>query len=145
MDDHYRKLENMYHGARLHQKFPGIHLHIEKRFARITLPIDESYHHAGGFMHGAIYFKLLDDVCYFAAMSEEEKHFYVTSSFSIRYLRPFKSGLIIAESAEITWLEDEFHVSGVLRNEEGKILAEGEGVFKKSRYELDPSIGYRLS
>lgn len=144
MQDHYSKLENMYAGALLHDKFPDIKLSIKKNYARITLPIDKSYHHAGGYMHGAIYFKLLDDVCYFAAMSEELEHFYVTSSFNIRYQRPFKEGLIIAESLDVKWLEDEFHVSGVLHTEDGKQLAEGEGVFKKSRYKLDASVGYRL-
>jgi uncharacterized protein (TIGR00369 family) len=144
MQEHFRKLENMYAGAKWHQHFPGLKLSIQKQYAKITLPIDENYHHAGNYMHGAVYFKLLDDVCYFAAMSEEYTHFYVTSSFTIHYQRPFKKGLIIAESGEINWFKDEFHVKGILRSEDGKMLAEGEGIFKKSRYTLDPSIGYKI-
>jgi uncharacterized protein (TIGR00369 family) len=144
MQDHYRKLERMYMSARIQKKYPGIHLTVDKRHAMISLPVDESYHHAGGYMHGSVYFRLLDDVCYFAAMSEELNHFYVTSEFSIQFFRPLKNGIIRAESNEIKWLENEFHVKGTLYNEEGKKLASGSGIFKKSRYQLDESVGYRL-
>ena len=144
MRDHYKKLIHMYMGANIQKKYPGIDLEIKKGYAKISLPVDESYHHAGGYLHGSVYFRLLDDVCYFAAMSEETSNFYVTKSFSIRFFRPFQKGLVVAEASEIKWIDDEFEVKGYLYNEEGKKIAEGEGIFSKSTYKLDPKIGYRL-
>jgi len=144
MEEHYKKLINMYGSAPIQKKFPGIDLKIKKLEAEITLPIDESYHHAGGSLHGAIYFRLLDDVCYFAAMSEETEYFYVTKTFSIQYYRPMKKGLMIARSEQIKFEGDEFTASGSIYNEEGKKLASGSGVFSKIPVKLDPAIGYKI-
>ena len=144
MKEHFQKLIHMYMGANIQNKYPGIDLEIKKGYAKISLPVDESYHHAGGYLHGSVYFRLLDDVCYFAAMSEERDNFYVTKSFSIRFFKPFKEGLVIAEASDIKWKEDEFEVKGYLYNELGEKIAEGEGIFSKSTYKLDPEIGYRL-
>lgn len=144
MEEHYSKLVRMYMSAEIQNKYPGIDLEIEKGFAKITLPIDNSYHHAGGYLHGSVYFRLLDDVCYFAAMSEELTYFYVTKSFNIRFFKPFQNGLIIAKSLEIKYSEKSFHAKGALYDEEGNKLAEGEGIFSKSTYRLDPKIGYRM-
>lgn len=144
MEAHYKKLINMYGSAPIQKKFPGIDLKIKKLQAEITLPIDESYHHAGGSLHGAIYFRLLDDVCYFAAMSEETEYFYVTKTFSIQFFRSIQKGLMIAKSEEIKFDGKDFFASGSIYNEEGIKLASGSGVFTKVSVKLDPSIGYKL-
>jgi uncharacterized protein (TIGR00369 family) len=144
MEEHFSKLIHMYMGAEIQNKYPGIHLEIEKGSAKITLPVDNSYHHAGGSMHGSVYFRLLDDVCYFAAMSEEMTYFYVTKSFTIQFFRPFYTGLVTAKTTDIKFSGNTFHAKGTLYDEEGNKLAIGEGVFSKSTYKLDPKIGYRL-
>lgn len=144
MEEHYKKLVKMYLGAEIQNKYPGIQMKIESNYAEITLDIDESYHHAGGYLHGSVYFRLLDDVCYFAAMSNEREYFYVTKSFSITFFRPFKKGMMKAVSEIIKMEDDEFFASGSIYDERGKKLASGEGIFSKSTLKLDPSIGYRL-
>ena len=145
MEEHYQKLVHMYGTALIQKKYPGIHLEIKHQFAKITLPIDESYHHAGHNMHGSVYFRLLDDVSYFAAMSEEKEYFYVTRSFNITFIRPFEKGLVTAISDEIKWVDGDFIASATLYNEAGKKLAVGEGVFSKSKTKLNPEVGYRLA
>ncbi len=144
MKDHYRRLIKMYLGANIQKKFPGIQLEIQDNKASVTLDVDESYHHAGGYLHGAIYFRILDDACYFAFMSNEEEYFYVTRSFNIEYLRPYQKGRIIARSTQIRQVGDDYHVDGIVYSEEGKELAKGTGIFAKSRMKLDPKMGYRL-
>ncbi len=134
----------MYGSAPIQKKFPGIDLKIKKLKAEITLPIDESYHHAGGSLHGAVYFRLLDDVCYFAAMSEETEYFYVTKTFSIQFYRPIQNGLMIARSEEIKFEGNEFTASGTIYNEKGEKLASGSGVFSKVSVKLDPKVGYKI-
>ena len=145
MDDHYRSLIDMYLGAEVQKKYPGIQLEIQNNAAAVSLDVDSSYHHAGGYLHGSVYFRILDDACYFAFMSNEKEYFYVTRSFTIDYLRPYKEGRIIAKSTEIRRVGDDYHVDGIVYSEEGKELAKGTGIFSKSRVKLNPEIGYRLS
>lgn len=131
-------------GASFQKKFPATQLELQEGKAKISLKVDSSYHHAGGAMHGFVYFRILDEVTYFAAMTYEKEYFYLTKSFNIRFTRPFQEGLIVAESEEIKYNGDEVIVTGSLYNEEGTVLATGEGVFKKSKIKLSPEIGYRL-
>jgi uncharacterized protein (TIGR00369 family) len=134
----------MYRSAPIQKKYPGIALTIAKGSAEISVPIDESYHHAGGSLHGSVFFRLLDDVCYFAAMSEEKEFFYVTKTFSIQFFKPMQHGLLIAKSEEIVYKDREFIASASIYNENGKKLASGSGVFTKIPVKLDPSIGYKM-
>ena len=143
MDTHFNALIKMYLGASFQKKFPGTEMELWPQKAEIRLPVDSSYHHAAGSMHGYVYFRMLDEVCYFAAMTMEKEFYYLTRSFSIDFIRPFQDGMIIAKSGEITYHERDIIVKGSLYDSQGKVLATGEGVFTKSKLRLDPEIGYR--
>lgn len=144
MDKHYKALIKMYLGASFQPKFPGTEMELWPGKAEIRMDVDSSYHHAAGSMHGYVYFRMLDEVCYFAAMTFEKEFYYVTRSFNIDFTRPFKEGKIIARSEGITRNGTDIIVTGSLYDENGKVLAKGKGVFAKSRINLSSDIGYRL-
>ena len=39
-----------------------------------------------GTLHGSYYFKMMDDACFFAALSLKKHHFVATANFNINYL-----------------------------------------------------------
>lgn len=94
--DHFEALDRMFRSANFHKHFPPFSFHLERGYCRIESSVDDRYHHAAEAMHGAFYFKLLDEAGYFAAMSEEQEKFLLTRNLNIRFLRPVESGELIA-------------------------------------------------
>jgi uncharacterized protein (TIGR00369 family) len=111
--------------------------------AEVGLTVQEKYHHAGAAMHGAIYFKLLDDAAYFAANSVVEDVFLLTSSFNVNLIRPVASGKIRAVGKLKSQSKNLLIAESTIYNEEGKEVAFGVGTFMKSGVELTPEIGYK--
>jgi len=69
--EHYRKLEKMYLKANIQKHlFETSTIKVEEAKASISIDIDERYYHGLQAVHGAIYFKLLDDACFFAVNSK---------------------------------------------------------------------------
>ncbi len=143
--DHYRKLEAMYLQANINEQlFQSTQCSIEHEKARVSLQIDEKYFHALGAIHGAIYFKMLDDSAYFAAHSVVEDFFLLTTSFNMNILRPANKGLIVAEG-KIKFNSPNLLVAeSTLSNEVGKVIAFGTGNFAKSKILLKDCEGYTL-
>jgi len=131
----------MYLDAPIQKLYPGIDLEVMHHQAVITLPAGKSFHHAGNSLHGSVYFRLLDDACYFAAMSVMEDWFLLTKSFSIEFLRPHFDGLITAKAKLISEEGEKFFCEGELFNNEGKIIAKGSGDFVRSKLPLKELIG----
>ena len=143
MNDHYGKLERMYLAANIHRHvYPSTTISINEDFVTISLEVDSRLHHAAGAMHGSVYFKLLDDAAYFAVSAQVMDVFVLTKSFSVDLKRPFQQGKITAIGQVIKVDEDQFIASSVLKNPEGKILAEGHGIFVKGPTALSADIGY---
>jgi acyl-coenzyme A thioesterase PaaI-like protein len=70
MSDHFKKLERMYLSANINRLlFPSTDVLIKEGSAEISLEVNDDYFHALHAMHGAVYFKLMDDAAYFAANS----------------------------------------------------------------------------
>ena len=89
MKEHYQKLERMYLVANIQKlMFETTTIKISEGESEVGLTVQEKYHHAGAAMHGAVYFKLLDDAAYFAANSVIEDVFLLTSSFNVNLIRP---------------------------------------------------------
>lgn len=129
----YDRLTKMYLKAPIQKLYPGIDLKVTKNEAVITLPTGESFHHAGGSMHGSVYFRLLDDACYFAAMSQVKDYFILTKNFNIEFKRPHTDGKITAIGKIIKEENGEFYCEGELFNQAGKIIAIGSGTFVRNR------------
>ena len=136
----YDRLTKMYLDAPIQNLYPGIDMTVSHHKAVITLPAGKRFHHAGKSIHGSVYFRLLDDACYFASMSIVKDYFLLTKNFNIDFLKPHSEGLITAKG----WLTKEenglFYCEGELVNDSGKQIAKGKGVFAKSRLPLEKMI-----
>ena len=141
--DHYTKLRSMYLRAKFNkQVFPTTECAIEQEKATVSIDISDAYFHALGAIHGAIYFKLLDDSSYFAAHSVVTDFFLLTSSFNINILRPANSGKITAIGKLKFKSRRLFIAESTIYNDAGKEIAFGTGNFMKSKVELTEKIGY---
>lgn len=129
----YHRLTKMYLKAPIQKLYPGIDLQVTDNEAVITLPAGKRYHHAGNSLHGSVYFRLLDDACYFAAMSRVNDYFILTKNFNIEFKRPHAEGEITAKGKLVKEENGEFYCEGELFNEVGKIIATGNGVFVRNR------------
>lgn len=144
MKTHFEMLEQMYFAAKYNQQhFPSSTISVEDGEATITLDVTPDYFHALEATHGSVYFKLLDDSAYFAANSRETNVFLLTAEFNIKLRRPFNGGLLIAKGKIKSDDGTRFVASAILENEAGKLIAEGEGIFARSKITLSPDIGYR--
>ncbi len=142
-NQHYRRLERMFQAAPINKTLiKGAELKVSKHEAELSLPMREELFHAAGSLHGAIYFKLLDDSAYFAAASAEENFFLYTKGYQIRFKRPVIGGLLTAKGRLVEQGDHEWIAISEIFDEEGKIVASGEGIFVKSRLRLSDQKGY---
>ena len=143
---HFEKLEQMYLKANINTMlFNDTTCKISEGFSEITLNLDEKYFHALGAIHGAVYFKLLDDASYFAASSLVKDMFILTTSFNINLIRTASSGKIKAMGKIKHRSKSLYVAEAVLFNEKGQEIAFGTGNFSKSNIALSEEIGYKLS
>lgn len=117
-------------------------INISEGEAEIGLTVSEKYHHKGGAMHGAVYFKLLDDSAYFAANSLVTDYFLLTSSFQINLIRPVVSGPIYAKGTIRSKSKNLIIAESRLLDKNHKEVAFGTGNFMTSKIELNKEIGY---
>lgn len=141
---HFQKLERMYLCAKVQKLlFETTTIKISEGKAVVGLTVQDKYHHAADAMHGAVYFKLLDDAAFFAASSVIEDVFVLTSSFNLNLIRPVSSGKIRAVGKLKSQSKNVIIAEATLYNEDGKEVAFGVGTFMKSRVDLTPEIGYK--
>lgn len=140
--NHFERLMQMYYRAPIHEFYQGIEINVEDSKTDIKLPIDNRYHHAGDFAHGSIYFKLMDDACYFACQSMVTDAFLVTTNFNVHLLRPIFDGSIIAKGKVDFQSQNLYTASAQLFNEQGKLVGSGQGQFMKSKVKLDEVDDY---
>lgn len=138
---HYRKLENMYHAAKVNEYFQP-RLEVAHGKTMLTIPVREDFFHAAGAIHGSVYFKAMDDACFFAVNSLVDV-FVLTVSFNLYLLGPVSTGEIVAHGvvtyeSKSSWLAEATLVDG-----DGKTVARGSGSFVRSKISLTPEIGYR--
>lgn len=140
-DEHYRKLERMYHSTNVNQHVPA-ELTVREGSAELEIPIEEEYYHALGAVHGSLYFKALDDAAFFAANSLVEDVFVLTTDFTLYLERPVSEGAIHAEGEVLNDNPSQLIAGAVVYDDEGNELARGTGTFRKSDVELTAEIGY---
>ena len=85
--EHFRKLERMYAAAPINRYFAP-KLTICDGEAEVRIAVRDDLHHTVGALHGAVYFKAMDDAAFFAANSIVEDVFVLTARFEIEFLRP---------------------------------------------------------
>ena len=139
--EHYRKLERMYACAPINEYFSPL---LEVRSGESTVAIDvrQAFHHTAGAMHGAVYFKALDDATFFAANSLIDDVFVLTARFEIELLKPVVSGSIRAEGKVTKRTDRRIYATGELFDEGGNLVGRGNGEFARSKIKLTPDVRY---
>jgi uncharacterized protein (TIGR00369 family) len=143
-EDHFRKLERMYLTTKVNTEiFDTVTAKISEGEAEIGLTISDKYFHALDAIHGAVYFKLLDDAAFFAANSVMEDVFVLTSSFNLNLIRPANKGKLRSVGKLRSQTKNVLIAESTIYNEDGKEIAFGTGTFMRSRVALTPEIGYK--
>ena len=139
---HFETLIRMYDAAPINKYFrPRLTIPEEGR-AELELPIREEFHHAAQAIHGAVYFKALDDATFFAVQSCVTDFFVLTSSFQLYFLRPVSGGHLLARGHVVSRSKRLYVADGVLLDSRGKEVARGSGTFMPSSTPLGPELGY---
>lgn len=141
-DDHYRALEEMYQCAPVNEYYKPM-MTISEAEAEITIDIQPSMFHTAGATHGSVYFKMLDDAAFFAANSLEEEVFVLTTSFTTYITRPIASGKMIAKGKVVNKNRSQWIAEAVVYDEEGRELGRGNGIFVRSKIQLNDTRGYK--
>jgi len=132
---HYRRLERAYHGAPCNLPLEP-KLTVSEGAAEVRLEASSSMHHALGAVHGAFYFKLLDDAAFFAANSLVGGVWVLTASFSLEFLRPVVGGPLQADGWVRRFGNSLVFAESQLRDGDGSQLAVGRGTFVRSKESL---------
>lgn len=141
-EQHFKKLENMYHAAPF-QELIKSKLKISEGEAELEMVIDPILHHAANAIHGFVYFKMMDDVAIFAANSMEKEFFLLTSSFNLYFLRPVQSGKIRGVGKVVSRTKSQYIAEAVIYNDENKEIGRGSGAFAVSRKTFADVLGYK--
>jgi len=141
MCDHYRKLERMYLSAPVNRIYSP-KIQIDEGRAVVEIEVGEQFFHAANAVHGAVYFKVLDDAAFFAASSLVPDRFVVTVSFNVYFTRPVSEGSLRAEGRLVHQSKNLLIAESVLFNGDREV-ARGSGTFVPSKMELSEELGYR--
>ena len=135
LTQHYRALEAMYLSAPLNRFYEPT-IWVAHQESEISIQVEEKFFHAGGAMHGSIYFKMLDDAAFFAANSVESTFFVLTADFRIDLLRPCIGGLITSKGTIVRAGRQDILAESKLFDEQNRLLATGIGRFSRGRNQL---------
>ena len=135
MNKHYTGLMAMYKNAPVNEVIGLPKMQITEGQCTMDLSYPASFFHAAGSLHGAFYFRLLDDCAYFAAASLETSLFLYTTSFETKLLRPVGTELLHCE-AKAKRLSDGVIEATAELFSEGKLAALGKGRFRAGKKKL---------
>ena len=140
-EQHFRKLERMYAAAPINAWFKPT-LVVSAGAADVRIPVRPDFHHPAGAVHGALYFKALDDATFFAANSLVQDVFVLTAHFELDLLRPVVAGELRAVARVTERDERRISAEGELFDAEGSVIARGRGTFARSKISLTPAVHY---
>ena len=140
MGSHFQSLETMYVNGPINQFFRPL-IHVLEGAAEIRMTVRRDMHHAAHAVHGAVYFKMLDDAAFFAVQSLVTDAFVVTVNFQLYLLAPVIDGEMVATGKVVHQTKRLFLAESVVYVEE-KVVARGNGSFMRSATRLDETVGY---
>lgn len=132
----------MYHNHPLNEIYKA-NVAISEKTAIITLDIGKHLFHAANAVHGAVYFKLLDDVAFFAANSIVTDVFLLTTSFNIYFTKPVFDGILTGKGTLVNHNKRQYIAEAILYNSDGVEISRGSGVYVPSKIELSEKMGYK--
>lgn len=142
-DAHFRALESLYAAAPINRLFDSRLEITAPGEARIAFAVSGDFYHAAGALHGAAYFKMLDDAAFYAANSLVSDRFLLTTAFNLLFTRPLREGPLVAEGRWISGHRRVMVAEARLVDAAGEEAARGTGTFMKSHIALAGLPGYR--
>ena len=143
LDAHLRALERLYASAPINHFFAST-LHLaDAGTSEIRFTVAPTTFHAAGAAHGTLYFKMMDDVAFYAANSLISDRFLLTTAFNLHFTKPMRTGEAIAEGRWISGKRRVFVAEARLIDADGEEAARGTGTFMRSRIPLATLPGYR--
>jgi uncharacterized protein (TIGR00369 family) len=138
---HYLALQHMYLSAPINGYYEP-EIEIGEGRSEIIIAVRPEYFHAAGAVHGAVYFKLLDDAAYFAANSLLDDVFLLTVSFNIYFTRPISTGQMRSVGRVVFRSRRLFIAEAVLFDSADHEIGRGSGTFVRSQIALSSVPGY---
>jgi len=138
---HFEKLVSMYQSAPINTIFKPS-MSVKEGWAEIEIDIDQNYHHPAGGVHGAVYFKMLDDAAFFAAASLEEELFVLTTSFTTYITRPVSKGKMRSVGKVVNSTKSQFISESIVYNSDEREIGRGRGIFVRGKMYLKDVGGY---
>jgi len=126
--DHYKNLEKIWLLSPINEAYPPTVEVLEKE-STISVDARPDQFHFMGAIHGAVYFKLLDDSAYFAAASMNDESPMLTASFTTNISKPVSSGRIKAIGKVVKVEGKKIYTESVMFDEEGNEIAKANGLF----------------
>jgi len=117
-------------------------IRVEEGHAEVVITVRHDFLHAAGAVHGAVYFKALDDAAFFAVNSLVNDVFVLTVSFNIYLTRPISGGEMKATGQVVHHSQRLFIVQSKLVDSDGREIAWGSGTYMRSAIPLSPEVGY---
>ncbi|HEV8495505.1 MAG TPA: PaaI family thioesterase [Gemmatimonadaceae bacterium] len=140
-EEHFRKLERMYHGAPINRIYePKIRL--SEGRAELTMVMKPDFFHAANAVHGSVYFKALDDAAFFAANSLVPDVFVLTVTYNLYLTRPISEGEMRATGRVVHRSRNLIIAEAEVLDSADRQIARGSGTFMRSQIALSPEIGY---
>jgi uncharacterized protein (TIGR00369 family) len=139
-EEHFRKLERMYAAAPVNAYFRP-ELKVSEGKAEVVIPVRPDFFHAAHAVHGAVYFKALDDASFFAVSSVVTDVFVVTVTYNVYLTRPVSEGSMRAIGRVVHQSRQFFLAEAELFDDRGRQVGRGSGSFMRSTTELS-SLAY---
>lgn len=143
MNQHHKKLENMYLAAPINEMYQPTIKIVEGK-CEIEMNVNPQFFHAANALHGSVYFKMLDDAAFFAANSVINDVFVLTAAFEIKLLRPVTEGRLFVKGELLKNLGNKLEARSKLFNEKAELIASGSGFFVKSKIQLSEIESYKI-
>jgi uncharacterized protein (TIGR00369 family) len=139
-DDHFRRLERMYAAAPVNEYFRP-EMKVADGQAEVIIPVRPDFFHAARAVHGAVYFKAMDDAAFFAVQSVVTDVFVLTVSFNVYLTRPVSEGTLRSVGRVVQRSRQMFLAESELFNG-GKAVGRGSGAFMRSTTPLSSLAAY---
>ena len=140
---HYRRLETLYRSAPINRLFESDLRIVAPGQAELRFTVSENSFHAANAAHGTLYFKMMDDVAFYAANSLISDRFLLTTAFNLHFTKPMRSGGAVAEGRWISGKRRVFVAEARIVDSEGEECARGTGTLLRSHIALSSLAGYR--
>ena len=140
-EEHFRKLERMYHGAPINHLYQPT-IRIADGTAALDMPVKAEFFHAAHALHGSVYFKALDDAAFFAVSALVTDVFVLTASYTVYLTRPVTEGVLRASGRVVHRSRNLFLAEAELVDGEKRLVGRGSGSFMRSTIALTPQVGY---